>query len=117
MPDDRSHANADAIVVGTGPAGLAAALALAAVGCRTVCAGPDLFTDSARVDTRTTALLGPSVQLLRNLGVWELCEASAAPLKAIRILDDTGYLFRAPEVQFDCRELVTHETRASTAAA
>ncbi len=107
MLDNHSHATAaaDAVVVGTGPAGLAAALSLAAVGARTLCTGPDLAAHQARTDTRTTALLGPSVQLLRNLGVWELCSSTAAPLEAIRIIDDTGHLFRAPEVKFHCREL------------
>lgn len=95
----------DAAVIGAGPAGLTTAVALATAGCRTVIAGPRFNPDPERPDTRTTALLRASVQLLRNTGVWELCEGEAAPLRTIRLVDDTGRLLRAPEVTFDCREI------------
>jgi 2-octaprenyl-6-methoxyphenol hydroxylase len=95
----------DAIVVGAGPAGLTAAVALASSGCRTAIAGPPFNRDPQRPDTRTTALLRASVQFLRNTGVWDLCEGSAAPLQAIRLIDDTGHIITAPEVTFDCREI------------
>ncbi len=95
----------DTAVIGTGPAGLTAALALASTGCRTVIAGPHFTQDPARPDTRTTALLRGSVQLLKNIGVWELCHEHAAPLEVIRIIDDTERLFRAPEVAFDSAEI------------
>ena len=54
---------------------------------------------------RTTALLSSSVKLLENLGVWHLCRHAAAPLTAIRIVDDRGGLLRAPEVLFQAAEL------------
>ena len=95
----------DAAVIGAGPAGLTAALALASTGCRTVIAGPPFNPDPERPDTRTTALLHGSVQLLKNIGVWDLCCEHAAPLDVIRILDDTGRLFQAPEVTFDSSEI------------
>ena len=95
----------DVAVVGAGPAGLTAALALAHMGARTVCAGPPFNPNPERPDTRTTALLRGSVQLLRNIGVWPYCVAEAAPLDAIRIIDDTGRLLRAPEVVFRADEL------------
>ncbi len=95
----------DAAVIGAGPAGLTAALALASIGCRTVIAGPPFNPDPKRPDTRTTALLRGSVQLLKNIGVWDLAREHAAPLEIIRILDDTGRLLRAPEVAFDSSEI------------
>lgn len=95
----------DVAIVGAGPAGLTAALALAHKGARTVCAGPPFNPDPARPDTRTTALLRGSVQLLRNIGAWTYCAKEAAPLDAIRIIDDTGRLLRAPEVVFQADEL------------
>lgn len=95
----------DAAVIGAGPAGLTAALALASIGCRTVIAGQPFNPDSNRPDTRTTALLSSSVQLLENIGVWDLCREHAAPLEVIRIIDDTGRLLRAPEVAFDSAEI------------
>ncbi len=90
-----------AIVVGGGPAGLTAAIALAAGGIPTVLAGKR----PARADNRTTALLGGSVTALETLGVWPLCAAQAAPLKIMRIVDDTGRLWRAPEVKFSADEI------------
>ena len=99
--------SADVAVVGAGPAGLAAALALATAGCNTVCVGQRFNNDPARPDTRTTALLQASTRFLENLGVWPLCAEQAASLRAIRMIDDTGRLLRAPEVTFDCCELQT----------
>jgi 2-octaprenyl-6-methoxyphenol hydroxylase len=95
----------DVAVIGAGPAGLTAALSLASTGCRTVIAGPPFNPDPKRPDTRTTALLRGSVQLLKNIGVWDLAREHAAPLEIIRILDDTGRLLRAPEVAFDSSEI------------
>lgn len=89
------------IVVGGGPAGLSAAVALASGGITTALVGKR----PAHPDNRTTALLGGSVTALDTLGVWELCAAQSAPLKIMRIVDDTGRLWRAPEVKFECGEI------------
>ncbi len=100
-----STATYDTIVIGAGPAGFTAAIALACAGCRGAIAGPPHNPDPARPDTRTTALLQSSIQLLRNTGVWEGCRAHAAPLHTIRIIDDTGGLLRAPELVFESSEI------------
>ena len=57
------------------------------------------------LDTRTAALLESSVDMLKALGVWEALRPHAAPLKAIRIIDASGSLFRAPDVEFRASEL------------
>ena len=92
------------MVVGTGPAGLAAALSLAKVGAEVTLAGPPAPV-AAAADTRTAALFNGSIALLRNLGVWPGLEEVSAPLEAIRIVDDTGGLLRAPEVLFEAHEV------------
>ena len=56
----------DAVVVGGGPAGLAAAIALADAGAKTAL----LARRAPYADNRTTALLGASVDLLERLDVW-----------------------------------------------
>ena len=90
-----------AIVVGGGPDGLTAAVALAAGGVATVLVGKK----PAPGDNRTTALPASSVTALETLGVWPLCHEQSAPLRFLRIVDDTGRLWRAPEVKFEADEI------------
>ncbi len=88
-------------MVGGGPAGLTTAIALAAAGVETaVVAMPP-----GGPDNRTTALLASSVTALEALSVWELCAEHAAPLRRMRLVDDTARLLRAPEVCFDAAEI------------
>jgi len=91
---------AEVAVVGGGPAGLVCAIALKAAGVETL-----LIAPTAEPDHRTTALLAGSVTALETLGVWDACRPHAAPLSAIRIIDDTARLIRAPEVLFSAAEI------------
>src|SRR5215207_6563395 len=88
----------DAIVIGGGPAGLTAAIALAQTGAKTAL----LARRAPYADNRTTALLGASTDLLERLDVWRRCRDQAAGLRIMRLVDDTGRLIRAPEVRFAC---------------
>jgi 2-octaprenyl-6-methoxyphenol hydroxylase len=91
----------DVAVVGGGPAGLSAAIALAETGAQTAL----IARRAAYTDNRTTALLGASVDFLRELAVWRRCEDKAAALQTMRLVDDTGRLIRAPEVRFAADEI------------
>src|SRR5262249_37850558 len=112
-PDPSAQAPAQTIaaaVIGGGPAGLVAALALAhfAVPTVLVAQAPAQITGVRPVipvATRPTALMRPSVTALETLGVWPRCREHAAPLRVMRIVDDTGRLWRAPEVRFEAAEI------------
>lgn len=93
--------SAEVAVVGGGPAGLVAALALAATGSEVLLVAPR----PPSIDRRTTALLDGSIQALESLDVWPFLAADAAPLKFLRLVDTTRRLLRAPEVLFDSSEL------------
>lgn len=96
-------ASHDCVVVGAGPVGLAAAVALRQAGFDAVCAGP--APDPNRPDRRTTALLQGSVRFLDALGLGNRLSAEAAPLSALRLVDRTGRLFRAPDMIFEAGEI------------
>jgi 2-octaprenyl-6-methoxyphenol hydroxylase len=91
----------DVAVIGGGPAGLAAALALADTGARTAL----VARRAPYADNRTTALLGGSTAFLESLDVWRRCADKSAALTTMRLVDDTNRLIRAPEVKFVSDEI------------
>jgi 2-octaprenyl-6-methoxyphenol hydroxylase len=96
-----TQTTAEVVVVGGGPAGLTTAIALAAAGVETAV----VAMAPGGPDNRTTALLTSSVTALETLAVWERCAEHAAPLRRMRLVDDTARLLRAPEVCFDAAEI------------
>jgi 2-octaprenyl-6-methoxyphenol hydroxylase len=91
----------DAFVVGAGLAGLAAAIGFARAGRRVVSVGPIERLGHGR----TVAVLGASRDFLDELGVWPRAAARAAPMRGLRIVDDTGSLFAPPPIEFRAREI------------
>jgi 2-octaprenyl-6-methoxyphenol hydroxylase len=93
----------EAVVVGGGPAGLAAALAVARAGRATALVDP--AADALPPAGRTTAVMAPQADFLRTLGVWPAA-AEEAPLRGLRIVnrgdgDDEEILFLADELDLD----------------
>ena len=91
----------DVFVVGAGLTGLTAAIGFARAGRRVVCAGATERLGHGR----TVALLGPSVDFLDELGVWPAAAPRAAPMRGLRIVDDTGSLFAPPPTEFRAGEI------------
>jgi len=89
----------EAVVVGGGLAGVAAAVAVAGAGLRTVHLAP-----KGPPDRRTSALMGPSVDYLKRAGLIFDPAALGHPLTRIRIVDATNRLIRAPETLFDSHD-------------
>ena len=50
-------------------------------------------------------MLQGSVRFLTKAGVWDQLAPDAAPLRALRLIDRTGRLFRAPDMLFDASEI------------
>jgi 2-octaprenyl-6-methoxyphenol hydroxylase len=100
-----SETNYEAVVAGLGPAGLAAAMGLALAGLKVVAIGRASWFDKAR-EARTVALMLPSLRFLGHLGVWpERLAGVSAPLKRLRIVDETASLFGGGETVFEASEL------------
>ncbi|KRE13941.1 ubiquinone biosynthesis protein UbiH [Bosea sp. Root381] len=91
----------DIAIVGAGAVGLAAALTLAKAGRSVAVIGPM----HAPRDGRTVALLDGSWRLLAELGLTEALADRTAPLAVMRLVDDTGSLFRQPPVEFRASEV------------
>jgi len=91
--------HADAIVVGGGLAGMAAAIAVAKSGLHTIHLAP-----VGPPDRRTSALMMPSVAYLQSAGLIDQPAELGHALTQIRIIDATGRLIRAPETLFDSKE-------------
>jgi 2-octaprenyl-6-methoxyphenol hydroxylase len=92
---------AQILVAGAGSTGIAAALAFARSGTKTVLAGrlpPPLAG-------RTVALFEASLRFLSALGVLDKVEAKACPVEAIRMVDDTDQLLPVPELKLRASEI------------
>lgn len=91
----------DAAIIGGGPAGLLAALELSAQLDSVLLIGPE----NAGQETRSTALMMPSIAFLERHGIWQRLEKTAAPLRVMRILDGTKRLIRSPAAEFHAAEI------------
>ncbi|MBV9077008.1 MAG: FAD-dependent monooxygenase [Methylobacteriaceae bacterium] len=93
--EDRHHA----AVVGAGAVGLATALGLARAGLSVALVGPA----PERRDGRTAAILDAGSRWLAELGID--VAAHGAPLRRMRLVDDTGSFFRPPPTTFAAEEI------------
>ncbi len=101
MADAVSSPAFDVVVVGAGLAGLAAALGVRRAGLRAALVG----RLERPAPGRTVALLGQTLDFLDKLGVLAAVEAQAAPMRTLRIVDDTGSLFAPRPVEFRAAEI------------
>lgn len=100
MPPTGPDREADIVVVGAGLAGLLAATRLALAGLSVAILAPP-----RGLDRRTTALLGTSIEAIGRVGAWAAVKEVAQRLRAIRVVDATDRLLRAPEVLFEANEM------------
>ena len=98
---DPAERACDVLVAGAGLAGLTAAIAFARAGFDVVACGGD----ERLARGRTVAMLDRSIAYLDALGLWAAVEPKAAPMRALRMIDDTGGLFPPRPVEFLCSEI------------
>jgi 2-octaprenyl-6-methoxyphenol hydroxylase len=99
--DEPSRSDSDILVAGAGLAGLTAAYGMAKAGFGVACCGAAERTGRGR----TVALLNHSVAFLKSLGLWADLEPRAAPLRSLRLIDDTGAFFPPRPVEFHAAEI------------
>ena len=99
--DEPSRSDPDILIAGAGLAGLTAAYGMAKAGFDVVCCGAAERTGRGR----TVALLDQSVAFLKSLGLWADLEPRAAPLRSLRLIDDTGAFFPPRPVEFHAAEI------------
>jgi 2-octaprenyl-6-methoxyphenol hydroxylase len=87
------RASFDVVVSGGGMAGLTAAASFGSQGYSVLCvdpAPPVMTENDPASDLRTTAILQPSVDVLKGAGLWDRFAANATPLQVMRIVDAGG---------------------------
>ena len=76
----------DISIIGAGLAGSIAAIRFSQMGYKIICI--DHSNQGEQItDLRSTALLLPSISLLKNCGIWDPLEIMATPLSAMKICD------------------------------
>jgi 2-octaprenyl-6-methoxyphenol hydroxylase len=99
--DEPGGRSSDILIAGAGLAGLATASGMAKAGFAVVCCGATERTGRGR----TVALLNQSVAFLKSLGLWADLEPQAAPLRSLRLIDNTGAFFPPRPVEFHALEI------------
>jgi 2-octaprenyl-6-methoxyphenol hydroxylase len=92
---------ADILVIGTGAAGLSAAIAFAKAGFSVIAIGGV----EARGIGRTVALFEASLRFYDALGLWPRLADCAAKIEAIRMIDVTGSRIAIPTIEFAASEI------------
>lgn len=97
----------DILIAGGGIAGLTAAASFAAEGFSVICVDPGPLPSKATgTDLRSTAFLMPSVELLKQAGLWRGLDPHATPLRIMRIIDAGGAENTIREItDFDATEV------------
>jgi 2-octaprenyl-6-methoxyphenol hydroxylase len=98
-------AQTEVIIIGAGPAGLAAALACQSAGLNSIIVNTSKAASQQASKGRSAALFNQSVTFLQRLRVWEACKDAAEPLRSLQFVDDTGRVLRAPDCAFHASEI------------
>ncbi|MEP1206435.1 MAG: UbiH/UbiF family hydroxylase [Rhizobiaceae bacterium] len=109
MTADNHTSSYSVCVIGGGLVGKMAALELAANGSSLTLGAPQkialIAAKPKTPDKRTTAMLMPAIEMLRELNLWEDIRPLTAALKTMRLIDGSKRLLRAPMTDFQSTEI------------
>ncbi|MCB1556600.1 MAG: FAD-dependent monooxygenase [Alphaproteobacteria bacterium] len=101
MPD--AFLSTDVLIAGGGMAGLTLGCLLGGTGLSVLIAEPKTPPQTVAPGTRTVALFGGSINILKAAGIWDEIAQHSARMETMRIIDDTG---SAPvTLSFDASEI------------
>lgn len=97
----------EVLIIGGGIGGLALANLLGKSGLSTTIVEKRNFSipDKKEFYGRTAALMGGSINILKALDIWPEIEQRTAPLKAMRIIDDSNPNIEPVEINFPANEI------------
>jgi len=95
------------LIVGGGAAGLACALKLGINGVKSIVIDPSVPNsyDFQKHGGRTAALMGQSVDLLKELNLWDDIVQNTSPLEIMKIIDDGNPSINPIEIEFSAKDL------------
>lgn len=97
----------EVLIAGGGIAGLALGCFLAETGLNIGIIEPRNLPMEENTEHygRTAALMGPSVNILKSLGLWEELESRTAPLETMRIIDDSNPNIEPVKIDFPAHDI------------
>lgn len=97
----------EVLIIGGGVGGLALAGLLGQAGVDITVVEPRKFPipEGTEHYGRTAALMGGSVNILKALGLWEEIQARTAPLRVMRIIDDSNPAIEPVQIDFPASEI------------
>ncbi len=93
------------LIIGGGIAGLSLGLLLSQKGLETILVEKGAFREPVKHNGRTAALMGGSIDLLKEAGVWNNVSGIASPLETMRIIDDSDSKIEVTQVDFKAAEI------------
>ncbi|HPF79015.1 MAG TPA: FAD-dependent monooxygenase [Alphaproteobacteria bacterium] len=97
----------EVLIIGGGIAGLSLATLLGKAGLSAIVVEQRNFPIPNKIELygRTAALMGGSINILKALGVWDDIKSRTAPLKTMRIIDDSNPNIDPVQIDFPATEI------------